>query len=311
MTSNSKMVSVVLPVYNGEANVAEAIDSILGQTYRNIELIIVNDCSSDGTLKIIERYAREDRRVKIINNVVNLKLPKTLNVGFAEAKGKYLTWTSDDNLYKNSAIEKMVSVLEANPDVDMVYANYANIDVNGNIIYDVCLEEPEGLIIGNVIGACFLYTRDIAKIVGDYDANLYLAEDYDYWIRLYRVGKILHMNENLYYYRKHNNSLTETRKNQIGIQTYRTMEKNFLFLYAVARSRGKVYQMFDQLIIRLGQNDNMAVKRMLLEIEPGYRKYEIEKFYLGQKEIFRKEIKEKIKRTVFGRALQKIKKMLL
>lgn len=252
---------------------------MLSQTYKNLEVIIVNDCSTDKTSEILVEFARQDSRIKIINNNINMKLPRTLNIGFAEAKGDYFTWTSDDNLYKNNAIERMVSVLETNSDIDMVYANYTAIDANGNETYKVRLEEPEELVIGNIIGACFLYTKNIARKVGDYDVNLFLAEDYDYWIRIFREGKILHMDENLYYYRKHNNSLTENRKNEIGIQTYRTMEKNFLFLYSVASSREKVYQMFDQLMIRLGQNSN-AVKGMLFEIEPGYRKYEIKKFYL-------------------------------
>lgn len=82
-------ISVILPVYNGEKYVANAIESILNQTYHNIELIIVNDCSADNTLQIIEDYAKKDDRIKIYCNDSNQKLPKSLNIGFSKASGDY------------------------------------------------------------------------------------------------------------------------------------------------------------------------------------------------------------------------------
>ncbi len=110
--SDPKLVSVILPVYNGEDTIAESIDSVLAQTYQNLELVIVNDCSTDGTQAILKEYEAKDRRVRVIDNSVNLKLPRSLNVGFSDAKGEYLTWTSDDNLYHPSAIEEMAAVLD-------------------------------------------------------------------------------------------------------------------------------------------------------------------------------------------------------
>ena len=92
----SNLISIVLPVYNGEQYIDKAVESIIGQTYKNWELILVNDCSTDHTLEILEEYAGKDVRIRIINNTHNLKLPASLNVGFENAKGRYLTWTSDD-----------------------------------------------------------------------------------------------------------------------------------------------------------------------------------------------------------------------
>lgn len=106
---NNPLVSIVLPTYNGEEYISRAIQSIINQTYTNWELIIVNDCSTDSTLEIINNFSKQDSRIKIINNDKNMKLPASLNRGFKEANGEYYTWTSDDNEYYPEAIEKMVN----------------------------------------------------------------------------------------------------------------------------------------------------------------------------------------------------------
>lgn len=269
-TIGNKKVSIILPVYNGEQHISKAIESVLGQTYSNLELIIVNDCSTDKTAEIVSRYAGQDSRIRITNNPTNLKLPNTLNAGFEQATGDYYTWTSDDNLYKENAIERMVYVLDTRSDIDMVYADYTNINAKGEEISITHLQEPDRLLVSNVIGACFLYTREVAEKVGRYDANLFLAEDYDYWIRVFRVGKIAHLTENLYYYRRHAESLSETKKELIGMQTYQALEKNFLFLFSLVKDRKERYEFFDQLFIRLGNRDVSETRVMLKKIDRGY-----------------------------------------
>ena len=274
MIGNNAMVSIVLPVYNGEAHVSKAIESILEQTYKNIELIIVNDCSTDNTLNILEKYMVVDSRIKIVNNLTNLKLPRSLNIGFSQAKGEYFTWTSDDNMYKPIAIEKMVETLQKNKDYDMVYANYTNIDRNDYVLENIQLLPPEHLFLGNSVGACFLYTKDIAYKVGEYDANLFLAEDYDFWIRVMRAGKIMHITDDLYYYRRHSDSLSEKKQHQIELQVYKTMEKNFLFLYSLAKKNKKQYALFDQMLFRLRENDSEEIKKMFYRLDRGYSFHE-------------------------------------
>ena len=101
------MISIVMPVYNGEKFLKQSIESVIGQSYKDWELILVNDCSTDRSLEIMQCYAESDNRIKIINNEINKKLPKSLNVGFAQACGKYYTWTSDDNMFHKDAIREM------------------------------------------------------------------------------------------------------------------------------------------------------------------------------------------------------------
>lgn len=211
-------VSIILPTCNGELYIKESLDSILKQTYTNWELIIVNDCSSDSTLDIINEYKSIDSRIKVINNEVNLKLPKSLNIGFAQAKGEYFTWTSDDNIFKPQAIETMVNFLEKNPNVDLVSCKYDEIDENGKILNTIDKHNKRNIhrfLRRNIIGACFMYTKKIADKIGLYDENTFCAEDYDYWFRIALVGNIKFINECHYQYRFNSNSLSSTKQNLV------------------------------------------------------------------------------------------------
>src|SRR3989338_10314783 len=102
-------VSIVLPTYNGARYLRQSIDSCLSQTYKNIELIIVDDCSTDETPDIVHSY--NDPRIRYVRNKTNQRLPRSLNIGFALTTAEYLTWTSDDNEFLPQAIETMLKVL--------------------------------------------------------------------------------------------------------------------------------------------------------------------------------------------------------
>ena len=208
-------VSIVLPVYNGERYLAQAIESVLNQTFTDFELILVNDCSTDSTEEIIERYASKDPRIVYLKNEVNLKLPASLNRGFSVAKGQYLTWTSDDNLYMPTAIEHMAEFLDRNPKTALVYCDMELIDENGTVTGKLCVGEPDRLLYGNAVLACFLYRKQAAEVVGEYDPNWFLVEDYEYWLRFYLAFQISPLHECFYQYRFHSGALTSTRQMEI------------------------------------------------------------------------------------------------
>ena len=208
-----KLVSIVLPVYNGERYLAESIESVLSQTYKNFELIIVNDCSTDSTEEIVLKYKEQDSRIIYIKNNVNSKLPKSLNNGFRIAKGEYYTWTSDDNMYHNDAIWEMVNFLEQNKKIGLVFCGYDIIDEDGNYQYTYY---PKGdLTYNNAIGACFLYRSDVANSVGEYREDMFLVEDYEYWLRISCNYEIMPIKKCLYTYRIHSKSLTSERQQDI------------------------------------------------------------------------------------------------
>ena len=220
-------ISIVLPTYNGEQHIRKSIESVLHQTFTNWELIIVNDCSTDNTESVILEYANKDARIRIVNNETNMKLPRSLNIGFSHANGEFLTWTSDDNAYHKDALECMYNALTSNADIDLVYADYNVVDMSGNIINEKIEADINRMSFHNVVGACFLYRKSIADQIGEYDPEFFLAEDYEYWIRVYITGHIMHIPQNLYDYGWHDKSLTSTRKNEIRTQTYRVKEKYF------------------------------------------------------------------------------------
>ncbi len=226
------LVSVVLPVFNGERVLRESIQSVLSQDYKNIELILVNDGSVDSTLEIMEEFKNKDSRIKVINQE-NKKLPTALSVGFREAKGEFFTWTSADNIMLPHCIKTMVEDLTKKPDVSMVYGNMRLIDARGNIKRgkfwfekplfsgNVCFPTNAKCLntyANNTIGAAFLYRAEAAYILEDYSKYKTNLEDYDYWMRMNSLLKIDHTDDErpLYLYRIHDESLT-AHDRELGI----------------------------------------------------------------------------------------------
>lgn len=205
----SALVSIILPTYNGEKYIRTSVESCLNQTHTNIELIIVNDCSKDNTLSIVEAYAQQDARIKIINNPINKKLPRSLNEGFKIASGSYYTWTSDDNYYSKDAIETMLNKLEQSGN-DLIYADYKIIDDDGKFVADKHLGNiNQSFIKWLGCGACFLYKKEVHERNNGYDPSTFLIEDYDFFLRAFFHSAFEYLPQpNLYFYRHHDSSLT-------------------------------------------------------------------------------------------------------
>lgn len=225
----SKLVSIVLPVYNGSKYLRESIESVIAQTYTNWELLIVDDCSTDETAEISNEYVKKDSRIKYYLNEVNLRLPRNLNKGFSLAQGDYLTWTSDDNNFRPTALEKMVNALESDKEAQFAYASCRIIDDNGKEIEYIMVNDngKNSIVGGNPVGACFLYTRKVYETVGDYNHELILVEDFDYWQRIFMKFKVVAITEILYNYRMHSGNLTNTmRKDRFNINLEKTLLNN-------------------------------------------------------------------------------------
>lgn len=249
-----KLVSIVLPTYNGERYLEESIHSILNQTYKNWELLILDDCSKDATPSIARKFEQVDPRIHYYRNNTNLRLPGNLNRGFSLAKGEYLTWTSDDNNYHPTAIEKMCHAIEDNQ-AKFVFASCRIIDENNQEIeYIMVNATSKKRIIGqDTVGACFMYTRDVYENVGEYDPECILVEDYDYWQRIFHyTDKVSVIEEILYDYRMHAGALTSTMskiehaqrlenvllKNRPGFGKI-SLEQNFYYYRGLSACRKK------------------------------------------------------------------------
>ncbi len=239
------LVSIVLPVYNGEKHLQEAIESILGQTYRDFELIIVNDGSTDKSPEIMKDYSARDQRIRIIHQE-NQKLPRSLSNGFRIARGEYLTWTSDDNRLKPRFLELMVGCLERHPDWDMAYANMDIIGEDGeplkNSDWYCNYQVPPGsehvhlpadtaelnVWPNQYIGAAFMYRDRVAALLGDYSPYRFTIEDYDYFMQINEFFTVRHVDfsETVYDYRLHAGSLT-ARERELQI----LKQREFLMVF--------------------------------------------------------------------------------
>lgn len=200
-------VSIVLPTYNGARYIRAALDSTLAQTYPNLEVIVVDGGSKDGTLEILASY--QDPRLSLVHQPANTgRLPGALNLGFQRASGDYLTWMQDDDLYEPAAIETLVNYLHNHPHVDMVYSDYWWIDEHGEKLRLEVVPPPSELRVRNCIGHFFMYRRSVQNSIGMYDPAYFMAEDYEYWLRVSLKHTMQPVAYPRYRYRAHPGSLT-------------------------------------------------------------------------------------------------------
>jgi len=210
-----ELVSIVLPTHNGARFLRQSVESCLAQTHRNLELVVVDDASTDGTAGVLAGLA--DARVTVVRNERNLGLPASLNAGFARARGDWLTWTSDDNWYEPEAVGAMLRFLTGRGG-DFVRCDYFVVEDEGSGAGGggggdgrprlERLPDEADLAAANSVGPCFLYSRTVREAVGEYDPEALLAEDYDYWIRAAKRFALERLPEPLYHYRRHSGSLT-------------------------------------------------------------------------------------------------------
>ncbi len=205
-------VSIIIPAYNVEKYLAEAVRSVLAQTYTNLELIIVNDSSTDSTGTIADTLAQDDARIRVIHNQSNKLRSGALNTGIQEAKGSYIGFLDADDLYKSDKIEKQMAYLGVHPNIDMVYGDFEilcedqpkpmridSIEFTQDILgklrnaenkTEITLaENTHHAIFGEkYIPSCSpLIRREVFDIVA-FDESLANSEDYDLWLQIIGAG---------------------------------------------------------------------------------------------------------------------------
>lgn len=136
MDQATPLVSIGLPVRNGERYLAEALESLLSQTYRNIEIIISDNASTDSTPSVCSIYARRDARIRYYRNEQNIGAARNYNLTVQHARGKYFKWAAHDDLCKPTFVEECVEVLEREPTVCLAYPKTIIIGPAGEIIDD-------------------------------------------------------------------------------------------------------------------------------------------------------------------------------
>ena len=135
---NSLKISVLMSVFNGQDFLAEAIESILSQTFKDFEFIIINDGSSDHSIEIIDRYKKIDKRIIVKQNLKNIGLPAALNIGISMANTKYIARQDSDDRSKPKRLEKQVKTLEDNESITLLGTLSEYINTDGSVFLNCC-----------------------------------------------------------------------------------------------------------------------------------------------------------------------------
>lgn len=200
-------VSVVIPAYNAMNYLPATMESLLSQSFDNLEVIVVNDGSSDGTEQWVSQI--ENPKVKLISQK-NKGLAGARNTGISHATGEYIAFLDADDLWEPTKLEKQVNTLEENPEVGLVYTWVALIDEQGKFTGRIFKNNPEGdvwqqLIEHNIVecGSVAMLRRSCLETVGVFDENLRsFVEDWDLWLRIASRYPFKVVKEPLVYYRQ-------------------------------------------------------------------------------------------------------------
>ncbi len=194
MNKMTPLVSVLMPAYNAADNIASAIESILFQTFKNFEFIIVNDGSTDQTLEIINSYV--DPRIIVLNNKFNMKIVRSLNYGLQSCKGKYIARMDADDISHLNRLETQVQFLESNPDIGVCGSFQKFIDTKrlrkNNITEVTDNYIKASLIFGpTMLHPTIMMRRDLLLSESDpYDCRHSYCEDYGLWVNLSKRTKL-------------------------------------------------------------------------------------------------------------------------
>jgi len=194
VSMSSFQISVVMPVYNGEKFVSKAVESILNQTLKGFEFIIIDNKSTDNSVKIIKSF--NDSRIKLIQNKKNVGIASSLNKGIKYSKGQYIARMDADDISYPNRLEEQLSFLEKNPGVSVLgtYASLFNEKGRtwGNLRTPVVPSLKDWLWGSMVIHASVMMKKQDVQHVGGYDPKTYRVEDYDLWLRMIIKGYVIH-----------------------------------------------------------------------------------------------------------------------
>jgi glycosyltransferase involved in cell wall biosynthesis len=209
------MISIVITVYNRDNYLSKAIESVLAQTRADFELIVWDDGSSDDSLKIAQSYASRDDRLTVVE-APHLGRGEALHKALEKTRGEYLAWVDSDDFLERNALAETMAILDANPDVGMVYTDYSVIDKLGRIkgLGSRCSipYSPSRLLVDFMTFHFRLMRRSVYNSVGGVNSEYETVEDYELCLRLSEVTSIYHLSQSLYFYRVHDNSISALRQ---------------------------------------------------------------------------------------------------
>lgn len=213
--STTPIVSVTMAVYNAERYIASAIESILTQTFVDFELIIIDDGSTDSSLKIVEAYAAKDERIHLTSRE-NKGVIRTRNELLSKVRGEFVAVMDADDIALPERLARQVEFLQSHPEVVCVGGAHEVIDEKGRLLTRLELpihdDEIQQLTLaghGSICNPCAMIRRVSLMEVGGYDETMLSAEDLDMWLKLGEVGALANLKDTVLKYRLHEKSISE------------------------------------------------------------------------------------------------------
>ena len=220
MSDELPLVSIVIPAYNHADYLAEAIESVLAQDYPNVELLVLDDGSTDNTREVLEGYTGRF----YWETHKNMGEAATLNKGWRMSKGEILGRLSADDLLSPDAVSASVECLQNNPDAVLVYCDFNLIDEHSRVIRKI--QAPEfsyrDMVAEQItaFGPGTFFPRSAFEKVGPWDESLTRMPDYEYWLRLGLYGRFVRVPRVLVSFRMHENSVSFREGDELGSQEY-------------------------------------------------------------------------------------------
>lgn len=206
------LVSVVIPTFNRAHLIRRALDSVLAQTYKNLDIIVVDDASTDDTEVVIRSY--EDSRIRYVRLEHNRGGSAARNVGLRLSKGEYIAFLDSDDEWVADKVRRHLDVFQAHPECHIVYSAVKTVYPDGSVFVRH-LDGPEGrifdrLMVRNVVGptSAFVIKRECFERVGGFDESLPSSQDYDLWLRLAKHYQFKKISEPLVVYHWHGNQIS-------------------------------------------------------------------------------------------------------
>ena len=233
------LVSVVIPAYNCADYIGDAINSILSQTYPNVEIIIIDDASTDETLSIVNNFAKKDNRIQVYSNKNNLGIGANRNYGIKLSKGEYICWQDADDISLPLRIEHQVEHLLEHPEVGVVGGYIQFFGPNQKKVvrkYEQDDIDLRAMIFryNPVAQPASMFRTEVYESVGYYDSNLRVSEDLEMFFRLGEKYKFGNVQEIVLMYRQVQSSLTRTNlkkmeKESLRLRRYYSDNKAYKF----------------------------------------------------------------------------------
>ena len=237
----SELVSIIIPNYNCESFIGETIRSVLNQTYTDFELLIVDDCSTDGSVDVIKRFCEEDERVHLFINDVNSGAAASRNKALREAKGKWIAFLDSDDLWLPQKLEKQIAFMEGNG-YRFSYTAYEHIDENSEPL-NVVVTGPKIVTKKRMFRYCYpgcltvMYDSGDTGVVQIPDEIANGENDYAMWLKVVKSYPCYFFNEILAQYRVRGNSLSHKSKKT-------RLMKNHYKLFRISENRSAVGALF-------------------------------------------------------------------